>query len=110
MRYIIIIISIALVFLSASPAITSPVANRSIQEDRSSLPINIKSNEMLVENKSKTVIFTGNVETNQGDITIFSDKLFVYYGGKKGDIERVTAVGNVRFKKDNLPGTGTISR
>jgi lipopolysaccharide export system protein LptA len=71
---------------------------------RSNLPINVKSNEMNADNKGKTAIFSGKVVAKQGDITIFSDKLFVSYADSNGDVDKVEAYGNVRIIQLNRTG------
>ena len=73
-------------------------------KDRSNLPITIKSNEMTADNRGKTAIFSGKVVAKQGDITIFSDKLVVSYADKKGEVEKVEALGNVRIVQQNRTG------
>ncbi len=42
-------------------------------------PIKIESNELTIEQKEHKGIFVGNVEVIQGDMTINSDKMIVYY-------------------------------
>lgn len=59
-------------------------------------PITIKSNELSTDSKSRTATFTGKVVARQGDLTIYSDKLVVYYKASGGDLDRVEASGNVR--------------
>lgn len=71
---------------------------------RSSQPITVKSNEMTADNKGKTAFFSGKVVAKQGDITIFSDKLFVSYGDKGTGVEKVEAQGNVRIVQLNRTG------
>lgn len=85
------------------PASAIPAANAA-HKDRSSLPITIKSNEMTADNKGKTAIFSGKVVAKQGDITIFTDKLVVGYADKKGEVEKVEALGNVRIVQQNRTG------
>jgi lipopolysaccharide export system protein LptA len=104
MRYILTIIPIVLVLVSAFPAVSAPVANSSARRDRSNLPITIKSNELSADNKGKTAIFTGKVVAKQGDITIFADKLTVNYGDKKGEVDKIAADGNVRIIQENRTG------
>lgn len=73
-------------------------------KDRSNLPITVKSNEMTANNKGKTALFSGKVVAKQGDITILSDKLIVNYADKKGEVERIEALGNVRIVQQNRTG------
>ena len=43
--------------------------------ERNSLPIQIKSNELVTDNASRIATFSGKVSARQGDVTIFSDRL-----------------------------------
>ena len=64
---------------------------------RQGQPITIKSNELSTDSKTSTATFTGKVIARQGDLTIYSDRLVVYYKADGGDIDRVEASGNVRI-------------
>ena len=85
------------------PASAVPAATP-VHKDRSNLPITIKSNEMTADNKGKTATFSGKIVAKQGDITIFADKLVVSYADKKGEVEKVEALGNVRIVQQNRIG------
>lgn len=75
-----------------------------VRKDRSKLPITIKSNNMIADNKEKSAIFSGKVVAKQGDITIFSDRLVVKYADKSKEVEKVEAAGNVRIIQQNRIG------
>lgn len=68
------------------------------------LPITIKSNALTADNKGKTAVFTGKVVAKQGDITIFCDKMTVFYGNTQGDVDKIEADGNVRIVQENRTG------
>jgi len=70
----------------------------------SNLPITIKSNDLAADNKGKTAVFTGKVVAKQGDVTIFSDRMTVYYGNTQGDVDKIEADGNVRIVQENRAG------
>jgi lipopolysaccharide export system protein LptA len=97
-------IIVLLLSFTASRALAAPSANGSVRKDRSNLPITIKSSQLSADNKGKTAIFTGKVVAKQGDITIFSDKLTINYGDKKGDVDKIEAEGNVRIIQENRVG------
>lgn len=88
--------------LAISVAIASPGARKT----SSNLPITIKSNELSADNKGKTAIFIGKVVAKQGDVTIFCDKMTVYYGKAQGDVDKIEADGNVRVVQENRTGLG----
>jgi lipopolysaccharide export system protein LptA len=73
--------------------------------ERNNLPIQIKSNELVTDNSSKSATFIGKVSARQGDVTIYSDKLIIHYGGASSqEVEKVEALGNVRIVQGNRHG------
>lgn len=86
--------------LALSAAFAAPVEHKA----GSNLPITIKSNELSADNKGKTAVFTGKVVAKQGDVTIFCDKMTVYYGTIQGDVDKIEADGNVRIVQENRTG------
>jgi lipopolysaccharide export system protein LptA len=74
------------------------------RRDTSNLPITIKSNDLAADNKGKTAVFSGKVVAKQGDLTIFCDKMTVYYGTNQGDVDKIEADGNVRIVQENRTG------
>lgn len=68
-----------------------------LKGDRQGQPVTIKSNELSSDSKSRTATFSGKVVARQGDLTIYSDKLVVYYKEEGGDLDKVVATGNVRI-------------
>ena len=75
------------------------------RKDRSRKPINIKADKLQADNKGKTAIFTGRVVSKQDDITIYSDRLEIFYGAVKDEVDKIIAVGNVRILQTNRVGT-----
>lgn len=71
---------------------------------RNDQPINIKSNELLTDSAAGTATFSGKVVARQGDLTIYSDRLVVYYAEKDKEVDRVEAFGNVRIVQENNRG------
>lgn len=71
----------------------------------SNQPITIKSNDLAADNKGKTAVFSGKVVAKQGDVTIFCDKMTVYYGATQGDVDKIDADGNVRIVQENRIGS-----
>ena len=102
MRHSLIIFITALMMLgyAASALFAAPVARKT----NSNLPITIKSNELSADNKGKTAIFTGKVVAKQGDVTIFCDRMTVYYGAVQGDVDKIEADGTVRIVQENRTG------
>jgi lipopolysaccharide export system protein LptA len=77
-------------------------------------PIRIVADELISYNEDKYAEFTGNVKVTQGDFTITSDKLRIYYqgelldnekkdGDKDGDeelLKKIIATGNVTITSE----------
>jgi lipopolysaccharide export system protein LptA len=76
------------------------------------LPINIESDLMESMDKSGIVVFTGHVKATRGDLTIYSDKLEVFYekrkqgGETKKTVKKIVATGHVRIIQGERVGTG----
>ena len=92
----------SILFVICMMALTAPV--QSSQGERNNLPIQIKSNELISDNSSKTATFVGKVSARQGDITIYSDRLVINYASTSKDVEKVEAFGNVRIVQGNRHG------
>ncbi len=91
-------------------------AGRERPEVGDSVPIHIESDRMDAMDQSGTVVFTGHVKATRNDLTIYSDKLDVFYekktGGKgerkktKKVIRQIVATGHVRINQGERLGTG----
>ncbi len=84
-------------------------------------PIQIEADQMTSLEKSRSVIFTGNVDAKQGDVRIRAKKMTVYYSegkpGKTGkskksksaqQVEKVTCEGDVEITSEDWLGTSDI--
>lgn len=65
-------------------------------------PVIITSQTLTADNRAKTALFEGNVVAKRGDMTLFADKMTVYYSEEKGgsNIRKIDAEGNVKLIKD----------
>lgn len=96
---------VLMTMLSAAWAAPQPVG-KGARKDRSSQPITIKSDQLQASNEGKQAVFTGRVVARQDDVTIYSDRLEVYYGESSDEVDKIVAVGNVRILQTNRVGTG----
>jgi lipopolysaccharide export system protein LptA len=62
-------------------------------------PIIITSKTLTADSKNNTATFDGSVVAKTDRITIYSDKMTVFYGNSKGKINKIHAVGNVKVNK-----------
>lgn len=95
------------VLLTAALAWAAPQSStRVVKKDRSSSPITVKSDQLQAYNDSKLAVFTGRVVAHQDDVTIYADRLEVYYGESSDEVDKIIAIGNVRILQTNRIGTG----
>ncbi|MBI5058098.1 MAG: hypothetical protein HZB61_15920 [Nitrospirae bacterium] len=62
-------------------------------------PVVITSQTLTADSKSNTAVFEGSVVAKTNDITIYSDKMTVFYNNTESKINRIEASGNVRVIK-----------
>ena len=101
----VILAGLLLLFWSQSaPAVPAAPASAA-KTDRNKL-IDIKSDQLYTDNVKRTATFTSKVVARQDDLTVYSDKLIVYYAEGSGEVEKLEADGNVRIVQKNSLGTG----
>jgi lipopolysaccharide export system protein LptA len=69
--------------------------------DRNNQPIQIKSSELTTDSANLTATFTGKVSARQGDVTIYCDRLVIFYSDKEKEVSKIEAFGNVRIVQGN---------
>lgn len=85
-----------------------------VTAEESSAPIHIEADRMLSQEDKNSVVFIGNVDAKQGDVTIRSDEMTVYYtqsdnkSGKQSSsqVNRLICKKNVEVVQDDWLGTG----
>lgn len=65
-------------------------------------PIKIESNEISMKKNSNIIVFTGNVEAKQDNLTILTDRMLVEYEGEKKNIKNIKLFGNIMLKNKNI--------
>jgi lipopolysaccharide export system protein LptA len=60
----------------------------------------ITSQTLTAESNNKTAVFEGSVVATKEDLTIYSDKMTVFYDNSEGKIKKIYAVGNVKAHKN----------
>lgn len=62
-------------------------------------PTVITSKTLTVDNRANTALFEGSVVARKGEMTLFADRMLVYYSEEEGDssIKKIDADGNVRL-------------
>jgi lipopolysaccharide export system protein LptA len=64
-------------------------------------PITITSKTMTTDNKAHTALFEHSVVARTTDMTLYSDRMLVYYEEGTGNVTRIDAAGNVKVIKEN---------
>ena len=77
---------------SAAPAQTASVAFGNMQQD-TSLPVEVTSQELSVDQETGTAIFTGEVVIVQGDMRLAAPRVLVVYSEDQRRIQRLEATG-----------------
>ena len=62
-----------------------------------SRPIDVSADRLSADSVRNTVTFEGNVVARQADVTLYADRIQADYSREAGAIDRIEAVGNVRF-------------
>jgi len=62
-------------------------------------PVIITSRTLTADNKNNTAVFEGTVVAKTEDITIYSDKMTVFYDSAQSTIKKIEASGNVKVQR-----------
>ena len=92
---------VILVLLLAHVMASAVLAADTSGGERKNQPIQIKSNFLSTDSAKHTAVFTGKVQARQGDVTIYCDRMVIYYSEVEKDVEKVEAFGNVRIIQGN---------
>jgi lipopolysaccharide export system protein LptA len=102
--------TVAMVAVAALLANTAWTADQPQTDKPDNEPIQIVADQLISYNEDKYAEFIGNVKVTQGEFTITSDKLRIYYQGelleneKKGSdeelLKKIIATGNVKITSE----------
>ncbi len=90
---------------------TSPSFALEKDSKNAAVPTVITSESLTADNKAKTALFTGSVVAKKGDMTLYADKMLVYYvdTGSGSNIDRIDAEGNVKLiRGDRVVTSGKV--
>ncbi len=101
----IVLVSAAALFANTAWTADQPQTGQPDNE-----PIQIVADQLISYNDDKYAEFIGNVKVTQGEFTITSDKLRIYYqgelldsekkGGDEGLLKKIIATGNVKITSE----------
>lgn len=93
LRFLLIALFAVLVSTSAM-AQGASVAFGTISQD-TSLPVEVTSDELSVDQQTGTAVFTGNVVIGQGDMRLSAQRVMVVYRATQDGIAKMEATGGV---------------
>src|SRR5688572_6634490 len=74
---------------------------------RAANPVEVSADQFVVDQRSSSATFTGNVVVSRADLTVWADKVVVNYGeGGVTNITNLVATGSVRLKTKDQTATG----
>jgi lipopolysaccharide export system protein LptA len=103
---IVVVLSIVSGFPSSPPAEERAKRGFGFEFRESSQPIRIKSDGLEWDYNGHVVTFKGNVIANQEDVTLYSDRLVVYYEEASNELTQIVAEGAVRIVQADKRATG----
>ena len=66
-------------------------------------PIVVTSKMLTIDSKTNTAIFENSVVAKTQDMTLYADKMFIFYNKDTGNVTRVDALGKVKVvEKDRV--------
>ncbi|MCL2789594.1 MAG: lipopolysaccharide transport periplasmic protein LptA [Desulfobulbus sp.] len=107
-------------FLTAL-ALLPGLALRQASAEAPEQPISVEANRMVSQENKNSVVFIGKVDARQGNFTIKTDEMTVFYTEKKNDaargqqqgsqaptnqVERLICTGNVKINQGDWLGSG----
>lgn len=72
-------------------------------------PIVITSQTLFSDNKARTALFEGSVVAKTENMTLYSDKMLVYYAEGSGNVTKIAAEGRVKLVKKDLVVTSRFA-
>ncbi|NCO82930.1 MAG: hypothetical protein COZ31_04580 [Nitrospirae bacterium CG_4_10_14_3_um_filter_44_29] len=72
-------------------------------------PIILTSKTLLSDNNARTALFEGSVVAKTENMTLYSDKMLVYYAEGTGNVTKIVAEGSVKLVKKDLVVTSKVA-
>jgi lipopolysaccharide export system protein LptA len=70
-----------------------------VAEKSEKKPVVITSRTLTADNKNNTAVFEGSVVAKTEDMTIYSDRMTVFYDSSQSTIKKIEAFGNVKVQR-----------
>jgi lipopolysaccharide transport protein LptA len=101
-----VVLSLLSGFPNSTPAEERGKRGFGFEFRENSQPIRITSDGLEWDYKGHVVTFKGNVIANQEDVTLYSDRLVVYYEEASNELTQIVAEGAVRIVQADKRATG----
>lgn len=69
-------------------------------------PVEVTADRLEASEETGTLVFIGNAEAQQGDVTIYADRLTVHFVEGQQEVDKVVAEGKVRIIQLTRVATG----
>lgn len=79
-------------------AVSLSASASSLIETAEKSPIVITSETLTADNKNNLAVFEGSVVAKTKDMTMYSDKMTVFYDSKENKVRKIHAEGNVKVQ------------
>ncbi len=99
LKHFFIVNSVLLIFTIYSSAYSSALASALIDKLEKK-PIIITSQTLIADSKNNIAIFEGSVTAKTNNLSIYSDKMTVFYDSSESKVKKIHAVGNVKVVRD----------
>lgn len=101
--------SIIGIFLSLLPICQAALAE---QKKSSGEPVTITSKTLTADNKARTAVFEGDVKAVKGNMTLYADKMTVYYQDERSgsSIEKIESEGNIKLIRGDRVITSSFAQ
>jgi lipopolysaccharide export system protein LptA len=94
--------SLVIFFLLSTNVFSAEETNqRSTGAEKIKGPITITSKMLTADDQSHTALFENSVVAKTTDMTIYADRMLVYYNKDTGNVTQIDAKGDVKLIKEN---------
>jgi len=87
-------------FILSALLVHVTVSAATLIDKKEKKPVIITSETLTADNKNSTAIFEGSVVAKTDDITMYSDKMTVFYDNTKNKVTKIHALGHVKVRKE----------
>jgi lipopolysaccharide export system protein LptA len=77
-----------------------PAFAASLSDNAEKKPVVITSQTLTANNNNNTAIFEGSVVAKTDDVTMYSDKMTVFYDNSESKVKKIHANGNVKVVRE----------